>query len=206
MMNLQLLLGTDQASVVIHAKNQETMLSDLRLSHQKDMGELKDLIVRCLSENKTVEEKMIGMKINNNNYVETMHSLSSNEGTLISLPESTMHGLGAMKRKLQVLTHRSVITVNEIPTIQESDLIYESDSPFGFGSFGVVFKAKLVDGGRRVAVKKANDIVRDDSLVKTILKEAKLWKGLDHPNVIPLLGVNLNTDKPFLVCYHFLPR
>lgn len=45
----------------------------------------------------------------------------------------------------------------------------------------------------------AIDTVNSDIVIGMLEAEAKLWFPLKHPNIIPLWGVSLNTDKPFLV-------
>lgn len=87
----------------------------------------------------------------------------------------------------------------------------EGEHPFGGGSFGDVYKGRIDE--RKVAVKvcrffwKADTKeqkygVTDNSILSTpelrlthsnfiqeIYKEAFIWKPLDHPNVLPFLGI-----------------
>lgn len=115
-----------------------------------------------------------------------------------SLSPDTITQLGFVKQKLQLLTCRSILPKsNDVPTIYEDELNYDQNSPIGFGSFGVVFKANW--NGRIVARKKSIHNVHSDDVAKMIIKESEIWKSLKHENIVSLLAVSVNTDRPFLV-------
>jgi len=59
-------------------------------------------------------------------------------------------------------------------------LSYQAESVVGNGSFGVVFKAKCLENGEVVAIKK----VLQDKRFKN--RELQIMRMLDHPNVVSL--------------------
>ncbi len=65
----------------------------------------------------------------------------------------------------------------------------------GEGGFAEVWKAERADDpGRFEALKVPND----PEYVKQLRTEDRLRKGLDHPNVVHLLGEDLDADPPYL--------
>eukprot|EP01054_Gregarina_sp_Poly1_P003523 Gregarina_sp_Poly_1__3522@NODE_2027_length_2834_cov_135_403325_g1310_i0_p1_GENE_NODE_2027_length_2834_cov_135_403325_g1310_i0NODE_2027_length_2834_cov_135_403325_g1310_i0_p1_ORF_typecomplete_len405_score38_54Pkinase/PF00069_25/1_2e67Pkinase_Tyr/PF07714_17/5_3e36Kinaselike/PF14531_6/0_0018Kinaselike/PF14531_6/0_026Kdo/PF06293_14/2e07Haspin_kinase/PF12330_8/0_00051Pkinase_fungal/PF17667_1/9_9e06FTA2/PF13095_6/0_29FTA2/PF13095_6/1_5APH/PF01636_23/0_056APH/PF01636_23/1_7e03WaaY/PF06176_11/0_12YrbLPh len=59
----------------------------------------------------------------------------------------------------------------------------------GEGTYGVVYKAVDIASGRVVALKKIRTNNPDEGLPATSIREIKLLKTLDHPNIICLRGV-----------------
>ncbi|KAF9645427.1 kinase-like protein, partial [Thelephora ganbajun] len=63
--------------------------------------------------------------------------------------------------------------------------------PFASGGFGDVYHGTL--NGSRVCVKRVRVYTRDglQKVAKAFCQEAVMWKRLNHPNVLPLLGVTI---------------
>ncbi|THU93880.1 kinase-like protein [Dendrothele bispora CBS 962.96] len=77
-----------------------------------------------------------------------------------------------------------------------NDIEKIGDHPIAAGGFGEIWKGLL--GGRLTCLKvvKIYGDSEVDKLVKGFLKEAILWRQLDHPNVLPFLGLYfLDTSK-----------
>ncbi|KAF9645728.1 kinase-like protein [Thelephora ganbajun] len=72
-----------------------------------------------------------------------------------------------------------------------NELLDIGPDPFASGGFGDVYHGTL--NGSRVCVKRVRVYIRDgpQKVAKAFCKEAVMWKRLDHPNVLPLLGVTI---------------
>ncbi|KAJ3347169.1 hypothetical protein GGF32_007018 [Allomyces javanicus] len=73
----------------------------------------------------------------------------------------------------------------------------------GCGGFGEVVCATWVGSGTKVAIKRLlpleGRLQADRPVLELVTKEACIWSSLRHPHVLPLLGVSLKSDPPFLV-------
>ncbi|ORZ36389.1 kinase-like domain-containing protein, partial [Catenaria anguillulae PL171] len=74
----------------------------------------------------------------------------------------------------------------------------------GKGSFGEVVKAVWKATGTAVAIKRllpfqGSGMSKDPTAANMVAKEALVWSRLQHPHILPLLGVCLMADVPFLV-------
>jgi len=72
------------------------------------------------------------------------------------------------------------------------------DSKINSGGFGEVFRATIVDDGRKVAVKRLLKPYTVDD-VKRFGREVRIMSKLDHPNIIKVLFSNLDNDPPVFV-------
>jgi len=54
----------------------------------------------------------------------------------------------------------------------------------GEGTYGVVYKAKNLENGEIVALKKIKLEKEDDGVPSTAIREISLLKGIKHPNVV----------------------
>ena len=54
----------------------------------------------------------------------------------------------------------------------------------GEGTYGVVYKAKNLETGEIVAIKKIRLEKEDDGVPSTAIREISLLKNLRHPNVV----------------------
>ncbi|KAF9645424.1 kinase-like protein [Thelephora ganbajun] len=77
------------------------------------------------------------------------------------------------------------------PYTLSNELLDIGPNPFASGGFGDVYHGTL--NGLRVCVKRVRVYTRDgpQKVAKAFCKEAVMWKRLDHPNVLPLLGVTI---------------
>ena len=81
---------------------------------------------------------------------------------------------------------------------------YEIEGLIGRGAYGYVFSAADRQSGRKVALKRSNDMVFGrGTLAKRLLREIRLLRGLRHPHIIPILDVMQSVDEArpaFLRC------
>ncbi len=70
----------------------------------------------------------------------------------------------------------------------------------GRGATGSVYLAEHAVLGRRVAVKVLSESLRaDPGARKRFVREARAASSLDHPNIVHVFDVNMNSDPPYLV-------
>lgn len=61
---------------------------------------------------------------------------------------------------------------------------YQKLDKLGEGTYGVVYKAKNLQTGEIVAIKKIRLEKEDDGVPSTAIREISLLKNLKHPNVV----------------------
>ena len=61
---------------------------------------------------------------------------------------------------------------------------YERLEKLGEGTYGVVYKARNIETGELVAIKKIRLEKEDDGVPSTAIREISLLKNLKHPNVV----------------------
>ncbi len=69
----------------------------------------------------------------------------------------------------------------------------------GEGGMGIVHLAEQVALGRQVAVKALRPDKKSDTATMDLLREAWVTGGLEHPNVVPVYDIRLDTDGSPLV-------
>ncbi|WVQ73841.1 hypothetical protein IAR50_003422 [Cryptococcus sp. DSM 104548] len=72
---------------------------------------------------------------------------------------------------------------------------YETGRKLGEGTFGVVTQATERSTGREVALKKITTHNQRDGAHITTLREIKILKSLNHPNVVPLIDMVMSRGK-----------
>ena len=72
------------------------------------------------------------------------------------------------------------------------------ESKINSGGFGEVFRATIVDDGKKVAVKRLLKPYSSDD-VKRFGREVRIMSKLDHPNIIKVILSNLESDPPVFV-------
>lgn len=82
-----------------------------------------------------------------------------------------------------------------------------TEKPVGKGTYGVVYKAKMKDTAKMVALKKIKLDLEDEGIPSTALREISLLKELVHPNIVQLIDVEhqQNPSKLYLV-FEWLDR
>jgi len=80
---------------------------------------------------------------------------------------------------------------------------YSKLEKIGEGTYGVVYKAKNVQTGDLVALKRIKLDSEDEGLPATAIKEISLLKGLDHPNIVKLHEV-IHEEKKLTLVFEFL--
>ncbi|ESK96330.1 hypothetical protein Moror_7116 [Moniliophthora roreri MCA 2997] len=105
-------------------------------------------------------------------------------------------------RKLCQRCLRALAKKHRIEAIPSSlfinDIVREGQYPVGGGGYADIWKGSLRE--RSVCLKVLRIHVeserRREKVVKAFCKEALVWTHLDHPNVLPLLGVNTKEFYP----------
>ncbi|KAJ3371222.1 hypothetical protein HDU91_005493 [Kappamyces sp. JEL0680] len=189
--NLQLAL-TDFGKMAVAARPEspQTMEQATALD-QKDLLESVQL---TLSDNsKTMDQILDALGLTSSHLVDQMQELHTNMTRFE----------GDIKTKLdllmEVLISKSGRKLHQPkPYFLNADqVVYREMGRIGFGSFGEVYEGEWE--GRKVAIKKSVKQLYSETLVKEIEAEADKWYMLRHPNILPLWGVCINTDYPFLV-------
>jgi serine/threonine protein kinase len=77
---------------------------------------------------------------------------------------------------------------------------YKFGTKIGSGGFGIVRKATRTEDGLPFASKHLLDQYKDDEeVVARFRREVRLQKGLEHPNILPIVGSNLSASPPWFV-------
>lgn len=80
---------------------------------------------------------------------------------------------------------------------------YQKIEKIGEGTYGVVYKAKNVETGQIVALKRIKLDSEDEGLPATAIKEISLLKGLNHPNIVRLHEV-VHEEKKLTLVFEYL--
>ncbi|KAL5520747.1 hypothetical protein ACEPAF_2750 [Sanghuangporus sanghuang] len=98
---------------------------------------------------------------------------------------------GREKQELERLIYNAARNQGLLPSsFYVRDVKKLTDHPFGGGSYGDVYRGKMCD--RFVAVKVSRflwDPETKEKRYRELCKEALIWRPLDHPNVLPFLGI-----------------
>lgn len=76
---------------------------------------------------------------------------------------------------------------------------YEVIETLGEGVYGTVFKARHIQSGNYVAMKKMKLETEEDGIPSSAIREIAILNGLSHPNVVKLLDVFCSRTKLLLV-------
>lgn len=82
---------------------------------------------------------------------------------------------------------------------------YEKIEKIGEGTFGVVYKAKNLNSGEIVAMKKIRKLQDEEGVPASALREISLLNQLKHVNVIRLVET-INTLKKLTLVFEYVPR
>jgi len=75
----------------------------------------------------------------------------------------------------------------------------------GEGTYGIVYKARDVNTGDTLALKKIRLDAEDEGIPSTAIREISLLKQLQHPNIVRLYDVIL-TDQKLTLVFEFLDQ
>ncbi|PVZ97173.1 hypothetical protein BB558_006880 [Smittium angustum] len=81
----------------------------------------------------------------------------------------------------------------------ESSLQYELINQVGEGTYGKVYKAKIKETERIVALKRIKIEYERDGFPITAMREIRLMRNLVHPNIVSLLDVVINNSDVYMV-------
>ncbi len=83
------------------------------------------------------------------------------------------------------------------PDLEEIGPEYKVIKKIGTGAYSSVWDAIRVSTGRKVAIKKETDIFEDLVDCKRLLREVKLLRRLQHPNVVKLIDLFIQPKASF---------
>ncbi len=96
-----------------------------------------------------------------------------------------------------------VLTPTSMGTVAKAELLegqWRLIKVLGQGAVGQVWHAHDVTLDRAVAVKVMHaELATDPAQVARFEREARVLAGLEHPNLLPVLGIGRWADRPFLV-------
>jgi len=92
------------------------------------------------------------------------------------------------------LSSTSTREAPEAPAPPEESERYRLLGPIGKGAMGVVHLARDRELQRKVAIKQLSGNTDDALVVRRFLGEAQITAQLDHPNVVPVYGLELGND------------
>ena len=73
------------------------------------------------------------------------------------------------------------------------------------GTYGVVYKAKCIDTGRLIAMKKVRLESEEEGVPSTTIREVSMLKELRHPNIVKLEETILEERRICLI-FEFLSK
>jgi cyclin-dependent kinase-like len=76
---------------------------------------------------------------------------------------------------------------------------FETLGVIGIGAYGIVLKAKNTETGETVAIKKFKESDSDETIRKISLREVKILKMVNHPNIVHLMESFRRKEKLHLV-------
>lgn len=82
---------------------------------------------------------------------------------------------------------------------------YEKLEKLGEGTFGVVYKARNVNTGEEVALKKIRKQQDEEGVPSSALREISLLRELNNINVIRLIEI-INTIKKLTLVFEYVPK
>ncbi|OMJ10227.1 CTD kinase subunit alpha [Smittium culicis] len=100
----------------------------------------------------------------------------------------------------------STVYVNKYKNSSKPKSKFEILTQVGEGTYGKVFKANMVnsEGSTLVALKRIRIDQERDGFPITAMREIKIMKSLDHPNIVKLVDVVSNSDRDIYMVMEYL--
>ncbi|EGG06042.1 uncharacterized protein MELLADRAFT_36340 [Melampsora larici-populina 98AG31] len=86
-----------------------------------------------------------------------------------------------------------------VPSRPVTKDVYERIVQVGEGTYGKVYKARNVENGRLVAMKRIRMEAEKDGFPITAIREIKLLQGLRHPNIVNLVEMVVSKGHVYIV-------
>eukprot|EP01079_Euglenida_sp_SAG-EU17-18_P011155 gene11155-9728_t len=80
---------------------------------------------------------------------------------------------------------------------------YKKSDKLGEGTYGVVYKALIIESGEHVALKTIRLESEEEGVPCTALREISLLKALRHPNIVRLYNVHYQA-KSLVIVFEFV--
>ncbi|TNF36489.1 MAG: hypothetical protein EP329_05235 [Deltaproteobacteria bacterium] len=114
------------------------------------------------------------------------------EGFIIHLHDEGLLGVDALR---DILAHHEV-TLSDVPQLEPGNgPPYRLVSPLGEGAMGEVFLARDPHLLRTVAVKRLKgNLKARPALLRRFVTEAQITAQLDHPAIVPIYGIHVDTQ------------
>jgi serine/threonine protein kinase len=76
---------------------------------------------------------------------------------------------------------------------------YKKNSKINSGGFGIVYRATRLDDSQEFAWKELASAGLPEDEKQRFVREVRIQSKLDHPNIVPIVGLNLTTDPPWFI-------
>ncbi|KAI9152683.1 hypothetical protein H9P43_009479 [Blastocladiella emersonii ATCC 22665] len=151
------------------------------------------------------------LALNNKDVPEALAALQSRLNASEVQNDKMMHMMQQMFKNLHgTIVRHSTIHIERTDSEKALDRLAvtsfdftESDIVLGRGGFGEVVSATWIKSKTEVAIKRLlpleGRLQADRPVMDMVAKEALIWSNLHHPHILPLLGVSLTCNTPFLV-------
>ncbi|KAJ3334806.1 hypothetical protein HDU91_002512 [Kappamyces sp. JEL0680] len=157
------------------------------------MASFRDVVNDASVEN--TDRLLDAFGVTSNSMVDTMQSIQKN---MSNFEDAIQRQLNTVLELLATKSGRRIQTGKPFYIDSEDvDCSFESSTMIGEGSYGRVFKGTWAS--RSIAIKRSIAPLHAQESAKEIEREAEKWYPLRHPNVVPLFGLCINADFPFLV-------
>lgn len=128
--------------------------------------------------------------------------VSSADTAILEAFEAGADALTTIGRRGEKLS-RAVAALSDLPKRPVGEVL-EPGAVIGEGGMGVVRAARQRSVGRGVAVKSLREEMRSEQAEAALLQEAWLTASLEHPNVVPVHDVLVDTDAGPLIVLKFV--
>ncbi|KAI8903105.1 kinase-like domain-containing protein [Gorgonomyces haynaldii] len=160
---------------------------------------MAELTVLVQNQGKNVDRMMDALKIDQQNQLEAMAALEQiiRKEIAVNVKIALQSVVGTIQARTGSISREDCKW-----TVITRDDLEDWSGQIGTGSFGVVFKARW--NTTIVAVKQCHEGLLGKQAFAAVKDEVEKWAKVSiHPNVVPMLGACIHTEKPFLVMPYY---